>query len=277
MRRGRLPLIGLLTSACNGLFYYPTNELHETPAAVGAKFDDLSIPSTDGVTLRAWKLRPRGPARGVIVHFHGNAENMTTHYRYVAWLAEAGYFVVTFDYRGYGASTGEPSREGMVDDGMAVLAHVARDPELRGLDRFVIGQSLGGAIAIPSLVRSEGQSEVRAIVIDGSFASYRGVAWSVVKGSPFLWLAAPAVLLVSGDLDPADDVGKLARPLLVIHGDADEVVPLAQGEALFAAALEPREMWTVPGGGHLTALAIANGPHRARLLAYLEAHASQGR
>lgn len=264
--------LALLFTGCNGLFYFPSAEHFATPAALGIDFRPFTIPSTDDVLLSAWVLEPVGPPRGLVVHFHGNAENMTTHFEFVGWLTRAGYTVLTFDYRGYGASTGQPDRVGMVDDGCAVLRWAARDPALGALDHFVLGQSLGGAIAIPSVVRCGGP-RVRAVVIESSFASYRGVAWAKVKDNALLWPAAPAVLFVSGELDPVDDVPRLGRPLLVIHGDADGVVPWDQGQALYAAAREPRELWTIAGGGHTPSFRRAVGDRRQALVEYLERHA----
>ena len=273
MRGWCLLLLALASTACNGLFYFPSTERFATPAALGIDYRELTIPSTDRVLLSAWVLRPVGPSRGTVIHFHGNAQNMTAHFEFVGWLTQAGYTVLTFDYRGYGASTGEPERAGMVDDGCTILRHAAIDPELAGRDQFVLGQSLGGAIAIPAVVRCGGP-DIRAVIIESSFASYRGVAWAKVRENAILWLGAPAVLCVSDELDPVDDVARLARPLLVIHGDADGVVPWEQGQALYEAARAPRDLWRIAGGRHTPSFGRADSPGRPRLLAYLAEHAT---
>lgn len=259
--------------ACNSVFYQPDSEDGVTPTDYKLEFEDFTVKSEDGATVTAWKIKPKlkdknGPL-GTVIHFHGNAENMTTHVGYVQWLAEEGYYVVTFDYRGYGKSTKEPSRDGLVLDGVAVLKYVASEPVLGKLPGFVIGQSLGGAVAIPSYVEAN-VSNIRAVVVESTFGSYRGITRDKLASFWPTWLFQwPLSFLVSDGKSPLDYVEQFKAPLLVIHGTHDKVVSFEMGKELFDAAQNPdKTFWEIPGGGHTPAFGKPRSPYRPRLLEY---------
>ena len=167
-------------------------------------------------------------------------------------MAGRGYNVFVFDYRGYGDSEGSPERSGIIADSRAALDYIRGRKDIDGSRLLVLGQSLGGACALAAL--GEGSAEgVRAIAIDSSFLSYRGVANSVLGGTvltkPLVWL------LISPGHDPADSIGKLEGvPLLFIHGDADRLVKISNGRELFDAAPEPKRFIAVSGASHMHAL-----------------------
>ena len=265
-------------SGCDHLFYFPGDKVRVTPDKLDLAFEPVWIDEADGTRLAAWHIKPSIQPHGVdrhavIVHFHGNAENMTTHVLYVAWLAEAGFDVVTFDYRGYGASSGLPDREGLVRDGEAVLSWVARAPALAGKAVFVLGQSLGGAVAVPAAVLAPPPG-LKGLIVDSDLRllpPYR-------PGQTFghlvdLVAAVAAVVSRQRRVEPGGHTsGRLSVPLLVVSGLDDPVVPLVYGQALFDAARpEARLMWEVPFPGHVSAFAEEDSPYRARLVAYLVA------
>ncbi len=205
-----------------------------TPDKVHLAYTEVMIPVNAKVTLNAWHIMPTAPkARLVaVMQFHGNAENRSTHFRSVAWLAEAGVDVVTFDYRGYDGSTGTPSRSGLIEDGVAALKWF--EQKFPDHKRFVIGQSLGGAVSIPSIVKSG--VKLDGIVLESTFHSYRGIARMKMASAwlfwPFQWL--PWILL-SGDEDPIDVASQIMVPVLGFHDRYDPVVPLEAGKLLYDA------------------------------------------
>ena len=193
---------------------------------------------------------------------------MTSHVLYVGWLADYGYEVVTFDYRGYGKSEGKPSRKGLVADGVAMLNFVAANKR-PGCDRiYVLGQSLGGAVAVPAIVQSN--TKVSAVILESTFASYRQIARAKLGAFFVSWAFQwPLSYLVSDDLSPLEDIAKIHAPLLVIHGDRDPVVPLEHGQRLYEAASNPKELWEITNGEHTPAFLPETSPSRKRLVEYL--------
>jgi len=258
-----LPLAG-----CTHLFFKPTRHIHRDPAAQGLKYEAIKFASGDGTELTGMFFAPAGAPKATVVHFHGNGQNMTAHYPYSAWLAAEGYNVFIFDYRGYGASGGKASLDGVVQDGIAALRHALKLPGADPSRIVVFGQSLGGAVAAAAI----GESGFRpaALVLEGSFYSYRQTAAAVMRSGwltwPFSWLPWVAV---SGRHSPSDYVAAIGCPKLVIHSVNDGTVPFAQGKKLYTAAAPPKEFWEVPAG-HVEAFTAFPGAFAPRLLSFLD-------
>ncbi|PIR19608.1 MAG: alpha/beta hydrolase [Elusimicrobia bacterium CG11_big_fil_rev_8_21_14_0_20_64_6] len=240
---------------------------------MGAAWEEVKFKSADGTGLTGLWFPARGmPAKGVIVHFHGNGENMTSHYLFVYWLALEGYDVFSFDYRGYGASEGSKSISGAIEDGAAAL-RLARGRAGGARERLiVIGQSLGGAIALASLDLDGGEG-VRGLILDSTFASYRAVARDKLN---HVWLTWPfqyplSYFLISERWAPKRLIARRKRvPLLMMHAVADPVVPYAQGRRLYELAPGPKEFWKIAGTGHTAAFFTLGPQYRPTTLAWLE-------
>ncbi len=265
----------LQLGACTGLLFFPQRELVLTPDQVGLAYRDVWFEAADGTRLHGWFL-PADPkaVRGVactVLFLHGNAENISTHLASVRWLPEQGYNVFLFDYRGYGRSAGKPSLPGLHLDTEAALGVVFAMAEVDPDRIVVLGQSLGGTIAITALSQSAYRRRIRALIVEGAFSSYRGIAREKLAGSWVTWaLQWPLSLTIDNQYKPMESIGRIAPvPVLIIHGLADRVVPPHHGEALYAAALEPKELWLVPGAGHIQTLFQAET--QERLLGYLAA------
>src|SRR5574341_868653 len=118
---------------CDGLFYHPSRNAFLDPASIGFPFQDVGFNSLDGTRLHGWFFAPKdGPerAKATVIHFHGNAENISTHFQAVAWLAREGFNVFVFDYRGYGQSDGKPNPEGIEEDEVAAARWVRGRPDV---------------------------------------------------------------------------------------------------------------------------------------------------
>lgn len=256
-------------------FYYPDNFAYSRPADFGLRHEDVRFTTADGVRLHGWFLFAQGTPRGVVVHFHGNAANISNHIALIEWLARAGYHVLMFDYRGYGESEGRVTRAGTTKDGDAALEYALSRPEARDLPVFAYGQSLGGAVAIVTAAK---HPEIRAVVAESTFSSYRRIAarhatqllqFSVL-GRAMAWLT-----ISSGD-DPIDAVGQLApRPLLVIAAADDQVCYPELARELYDAAHEPKEFWLVPDAGHLEIPLVAQEELRRRVMGFFEKATNQ--
>lgn len=265
-------LIGLLTGCANRLFYYPDRVDYEARLATPVPHEDVWIESTDGVRLHGWFLKAHGEPRATVVYLHGNAQNLTAHAGYVDWLPAAGYNVLIADYRGYGLSTGQPSRAGVLADARASWFYARSRPDVDPQKMILLGQSLGGANAL-ALAGRERLPGLKAVVADSAFSSYGRIGREKMLQIPvlgyFLWPFSP--LIVSGGLSPEPVVANIApAPLLLIHGDHDEVVPSSHSDRLFAAAGTPKWLWTLEGGGHADALTRFRDRTAPRLLRFLD-------
>jgi fermentation-respiration switch protein FrsA (DUF1100 family) len=271
LARAALALLpALWLAGCTGLIFQPLPQHLLTPDQIGLAWRDVEFAAADGVRLHGWLLPARAPRQGSVLFLHGNAENISTHIASVAWLPGAGFDVLLLDYRGYGSSAGRPSLDGLELDFAAALATLRALPEVDPQRIVVLGQSLGGAVAISALAGSPLKSEVRALVVEGAFTSYRALAREKLAGFWPTWpLQWPLSLTIDDRYRPVDLIGALApMPVLIIQGAADQVVPTHHGLALFAAAGEPKELWLLPGTGHIQAFAALD--NRRRLRAWLE-------
>lgn len=264
-----LPLSApLLVAACTGVFFQPMRTQVLTPADIGLTYRDLWFDADDGMRLHGWLLTTSGPSRGLLLFLHGNAENISTHIASVAWLPAAGFAVLLFDYRGYGLSAGTPDLDGLHRDAEAALEAAFDQPEASPSGVAVFGQSLGGALAITALARSPQRHRVRALIVEGAFAGYRSIAREVLARSWLTWpLQWPLSLTIDNRYRPREAIGEIApTPVLIIEGADDPIIAPANGEALFAAAGEPKALW-LASGGHIAAFRASAMQHR--LLTYL--------
>lgn len=246
----------------NPFFYFPTHDEPATPATWGFRFETIEFHSDDGTRLHGWFIPARGEAaRGTVVFSHGNAGSLGHHLGFVMWLAEAGYHVMMYDYRGFGKSGGTVERGGMVRDVRAAFDYAAKRGDVDATRLVSYGHSLGGAKSIAA-IGGRPVRGLRAVVVDGAFASYRAMA---------RWIGGQlAESLVTDELAPVDYVSKLGEvPLLVVHGAKDEVVPVSQGRELYRKARGPKTLFEVEGGHHGDSLARDDGRFRKRMLEWL--------
>ncbi|NRA44175.1 MAG: alpha/beta hydrolase [Oligoflexales bacterium] len=254
-----------LLSSCNSLFYYPDRVTYLTPDKRGFAYEESKLETPDGESLNYWVIAPKSEKVGTILHFHGNAQNISTHFLFVAWFSSFGYEVISFDYRGYGQSSGVPNREGLFVDGKAMLDLL----ESKNLPYFVIAQSLGGAVAIPAIAASAPEN-LKGLILDSTFASYRGIARDKLAEHPITWaLQWPLSFLVSDELSPVEYVKGLRIPVLQFHSKYDQVVPYKQGKQLFAAFSKDRQFVTLTRKGHTAAFTPPFEKHHDDLLAWL--------
>jgi len=244
------------------MFYHPDRKVYRTPAQDGLKYEEVAFPSGDGTMLSGWFIPATTAAKGTVIHFHGNAQNMTSHYSFVSWIPQNGFNLFVFDYRGYGASAGRPSRKGVYQDSTAAIKYVQSRDDVDPSRIIVFGQSLGGANAIAAIGGGEFDGIV-GVVSDSAFSSYQEVGKDHVAGS----LKPLAGSLLTNSYSPVDVVGRISpAPLVIMHGTADRVVPYYHAELLYDSAKAPRELWTLHGGGHTDALTTRRNEMTQRLL-----------
>ena len=246
------------------LTFYPVRDYHQTPAAAGLPVEDVTLSTRDGVGIHGWFVpgRPAPESRRPItlLFFHGNAENIGGCLDLAARARAAGFNLLLLDYRGYGESQGRPTEQGIYRDGEAALDYLGSragvDP-----DRIVVwGRSIGAAVAVRLAARG---TEPAGAARDGSAGDPGGVprAAGLILESPFT--SVPDLLRQGGHVpllalsrfgtyrfDSAARIGRVAAPVLVVHGTDDEIAPFELGRRLFDLAPGTKEMVAIRGGGH---------------------------
>jgi uncharacterized protein len=222
----------------NFFVFYPSRSLDAMPEAMGLPYRDAYFETENGETLHGWYFpnRNEGP---VILFCHGNAGNISHRLDHVNRILAKGLRVFLFDYRGYGKSRGSPSEKGVYLDGVAAYDYLIQREEILPEDIVPYGHSLGAAVAIEIAL----QKKVRALIIESAFTSVREMASNMAL-----------FRLFSGFLpDHYDNLEKLPRarvPVLVMHGESDELVPFSMGEKLYQAARAPRFFYPIKGAAH---------------------------
>jgi fermentation-respiration switch protein FrsA (DUF1100 family) len=247
-----------------------------TPFETGVAWEDVRIPTQGGALLSGWLL-PQEPGAPAILACGGYRGCRSDLLGIASHLWRHGFAVLLFDYRGHGELAGEPVTLGYreLEDARAALAFLRR--RLPGSPLGVIGYSMGAAVAIMVAAR---EPDVRAIVADSPFTSQREiVAWHVRrKLGPLTGLILTLVDRQLQkrygyrfrDVEPLRDVARLApRPLLLIHGSRDTVIPLEHAQRIYAAAGEPKELW-ITETVHCGAYFQDRPGYCARVVAFLE-------
>ena len=230
------------------MVFFPSKGEDATPASLGIPYDDVSLTASDGERLVAWQLEPEAP-RADVVYFHGNGGNLSLWLPVLAALHRLDYRVLALDYRGYGRSTGSPTEEGLYLDAEAAARHAAshRTP---GRPLVFWGRSLGGAAAA---------SATRAVTPDGLvLESAFPTKASVIRFNPVLRLLN---LFGRYRFDTVGLLREFRRPVLVMHGERDTIIPFALGRELFEQLVGPREFVAIPGADHNDFFDPANGAY----------------
>jgi len=221
----------------DSVLFYPEKGQWRTPAALGLPFEEVWLDAA-GDRIQAWWVA--GDAAGAaIVMFHGNGGTIADRLENVAALVSRfGVSVLQVEYPGYGDSGGRPSEHSLYAAGEAGLLEARRRAGDRKL--VVFGRSLGGAVAIDVAVRHR----VDGLVAESTFTSLGDMA--AASGIPL------ARYLVAYRFDSLAKIGQVGAPLLLLHGNRDEIVPYPMAARLLEAAANAsgKRLHTVEGGAH---------------------------
>ncbi len=231
-------LIGWLALRQRDMIYHP-DPSRSTPVEAGVpEMVPVPLKAPGGGVVTSWYAPPGQDDRATVVLFHGNAGTGAGRAHKARALLDAGYGVFLAEYRGYGGNPGRPSEQGFYADGRAIVQWLASRGT--GATRLVFyGESLGSGVAM-EMARS---FTPRAVVLECAFTSLPDLA------PPYI-IPALARALMTDRYDNLSKVRDLKAPLVVVHGDRDDVVPVAMGHALLNQADTVKEGIFLPQGRH---------------------------
>ena len=247
-----------------------------TPADIGLDYESVRFTTDDGVTLSGWLIPAARETRTAVIVMHGfSGHRLPELAAFVPWLQER-HHVLQFDFRGHGES--DASLVTLGPHERRDVAAAVRFMASRGLGPTALfGISMGAAIAIVSAP----DLPVAAVVADAPFAELRHPVASRMRQIGYPLARIGARLVVAGTMlrarsrlvDPIRSVARIApRALLVIAPREDRLISWRQGERLYEAAGEPKELVVVEGAGHAEAYAVDPVAYRSRVLGFLDRH-----
>lgn len=271
------------TTSCMSLLYVAREGAVQfyPPDKIGLHPRDVNLGSKDSGNIHGWhfaansrdgaekdaksKTKVKSKSHGTIIHFHGNGENLTSHYRIMDWVVDAGWDYFIWDYPGYGLSTGEPTPANVRASASAVLEWLQKSDLPKPI--VIYGHSLGGAIAQQAIHDTRASVKICDVILDSTFSSYRSIARRKMKTAWLLWPLQPlAWLLMSNGEGPGDPAELSPLPVLVIAVTKDPVVEYENGEYLFERLKEPKEFWKVEHDWHTGSFIANDGANRGRLM-----------
>lgn len=200
-------------------------------------FEEYFIPVQEGIVLNALLFKTQQPVKGLILYFHGNADNLQRWGNYAADLTQVGYDVLMVDYRGYGKSDGEPSEANLYQDAQVVFDWSRQNFQYNRL--ILYGRSLGAAVASKLATTNEADY----LILETPFDEINTVAHPAFK--PVTRFLAKRLTLSN-----KDHLHHVKCSVLVIHGTDDWIVPLESAIRLKDYLKTGDEFIIINGGGH---------------------------
>lgn len=257
------------------------------PRAYGIdRWTAVQVSTADGLQLQGWILYPATSPKGKILLLHGISSCKEYMLPIARHLVAAGFAVVSFDARAQGESEGRYCTYGAkeVDDVRRIIDAVSHhDPS----PAFwaVVGHSLGGAIALQALAQ---EPRLRCGIVVGAFASLPDIVAFYARSryhlpwrwivDLILWLAGKRAGFDPFSIVPERAAQKIQQPVMVIHGESDEDIPIEHGRRIYRALQAPRKVWYgIPNGGHFALESVAGPAYFVRQINFLHQQWEQWR
>lgn len=249
MRRGALRTIGLLTAVVAAVYlaavaylflaqrsyvFVPGGTLTSPAENDLAGVEVITLKMADGTGLTGWYAQSE-PGKPTLLYFHGNAGNIAERAPRFEQVIASGYGLLAMSYRGFPGSGGSPSEETLFSDALEIFDWLASRTD----DIVIHGESLGTSVA----THVAAERRARALVLEAPFTAAVDVAAETYPWVPVSWLMRDPLLT-------RENIKRVDEPVLIVHGTADTVVPVAQGRRLYELANEPKALLIVEGAGH---------------------------
>lgn len=245
----------------NRMAFAPTvtkaDVLQNIPLAVS----EVYIDTADNLRLQSFFIS-NSSSSGIVIYFHGNAGNIYERIPELINLSKTGVSVLGISYRGYGKSTGKPSERGTCLDGQAALKYAEEKLNYRKDKIFLCGRSVGSVVAL-EMARN---NKYAGVILIAPLTSGR----DILKAHGF----GPISLLVGDVIDNMKKVPDISSPVLIIHGDKDEVVPWAMGKEIYSALKNSKQIVTIIGGRHSDLEFVNPALYYGSIEQFIRAHAN---
>ena len=235
--------------------FFPQPQLRGDPSHVGLAFENVWLTADDGVKIHAWFIhgdradagRVREP-RMVMLLAHGNGGNISSRldqYREFA-TRFPNVDVFALEYRGYGLSEGSPSEDGIALDALAarrwIDERIAADGSMQDARIVYFGRSLGGPVA----TRLAAAAPPDALILECPVSSIAALAKTVLP-----WRYLPIEKFIHNRFDTMSHISNVHCPLLLMHSEFDEIIPIDHGHMVFdASGSEKKRFYTIKGAPH---------------------------
>ena len=229
--------VGAMYALQRRFLFRPKRSRTDLSASGVAGLRAVQVTASDGLRLAAWH-RPAREGQPTLVYLHGVSGNLEHRIPRLRRFAETEWGLLFLEYRGYGGNPGKPTEEGLAADARGALRFL-HDRGVRLDETVLYGESLGTGVA----VRLAAEQDVAAVVLESPYTSIAAVAQSQ------FWFA-PAYLLTWDRFELLRRIGQVRAPLLIVQGGRDKVIPPRMGLRVFAAANEPKELWSAARAGH---------------------------
>ncbi len=240
------------------LVHPPRSGVIQTPEALGiTNYQSVNFTSADGLTLSAWYMPTQNGAAVILVHGHGGERSYLL--PEAAMLAQRGYGVLLMDLRNSGQSESAPTTFGVneVNDVRGAIEFLHRQPGVDPDRLGLLGHSMGAGTVLLSAARLP---QIKAVIAESGFTSLEdNVANGMrryVNLPPFLadaliFFGERAAGIKISAVRPIDEIALInPRPVMIVHGALDDLVPVTNAYTLYAAAHEPKELYLIPNAGH---------------------------
>ena len=251
-------IAGVIWSQQRRLIYFPFGSVPDAATLGVGGITAVEFPTSDGLTLSGWFVSRASAPDFTVIVFNGNAGNRAFRAPLADAFARANMAALLFDYRGFGGNAGAPSETGLRIDARAARDYLVGRPDVDRNRLVYFGESLGTAVAAELAV----QHPPAALILRSPFTSLTDIGRQHYPILPVRWLLR----------DRYDTIGRIARihvPLLIIAGDKDRIVPIAQTRRVYEAAREPKSLLVIQDADHNDAALVDGRPMMDGVLRFL--------
>ncbi len=235
---GYLILVIALFMFQRSFLYFPEQGRIDSSYFLNTELEEISFPTSDGLVLKSWIKKPKSEDGYTMLIFHGNGGHVGHRVNKFETFIKKGYGLFFLEYRGYANNPGKPSEQGLYNDALAAIEFLSKQ-NVKSNKIILYGESLGCGIA----VKLSTEAEFAATILESPYTSINDVAQKHYWYLPAKWLVLDKYNIIN-------IIHKIKSPLLILHGENDNIVNIKFGKIVFEAANQPKESLFIPNAGH---------------------------